>query len=158
MFPAVALFTEGASKLLGMGSMALTTLAPAQIFHAHLFLQMLLKTCLVGKLSEAVGTLERAVMAVVGCLGVIVQKPLLGEVLAAVIADKRAFAGVYSIVDVEVGLASVSFGADATDKRFFTRVHSDVLLQGVVVIAGLVAERAHEVRRAGVGGHVRPQG
>ena len=39
-----------------------------------------------------------------------------------------------------------------------TCMHTHVLLQGVVVIAGLLTDGAHEVGGLGVGGHVGPQG
>jgi len=140
-----------------VGSVTLSTLTPVQVLDTHLLLQVLLQACLVSELTEAVGTLEGSVVTVVGRLRVVVQKPLLSEVLAAVSADEGSFSGVDPVVDVEVGLAGIGLGADCTDERFFTRVHADVLLQRVVVVARLVTEWAHEVGGPGVGCHVRAQ-
>ncbi len=157
LFPAVTLFTERTSKLLGVGSMTLSTLTPVQVFDAHLFLQVLLQARLVSELTKTVGTLERSVVTVVGRLRMIVEKPLLGKVLAAIGANEGPLTGVNTVVNVEVGFAGVGLGADRTNKRFFTGVHTDVLLQRVVVVAGLVTERTHEVGGPGVGRHVRAQ-
>jgi hypothetical protein len=158
LLPAVALFAEWASKLLGVGPVTLTTLTPIQVLDAHLLLEVLLEARLVGELPEAVGTLERPVLPVVGRLGVVVEEPLFGEVLAAVQTHKRTFPGVDAVVNVEVRFPGVAFRADGADERFFAGVHADVFLQRVVVVARLVAQRAHEVRRSRVRRHVRPEG
>ena len=145
MLPAVALLTKGAGKLLGMSPVTLSTLTPVQVLDAHLLLQVLLQARLVSKLAEAVGTLERSVLAVVGRLSVIVEKSFFGEILSAIGADKRTLAGVDSVVNVEMRFSSIRLRADGADERLFTGVHPDVFFQRVVVVAGLVAERAHEV-------------
>ena len=46
---------------------------------------------------------------------------------------------------VEVGLSGISLGANGAHKRFLTSVHPDMLLQAVVVIAGLFTQRTHKV-------------
>ncbi len=88
----------------------------------------------------------------------VVEKPLLGEVLAALVADERPLSGVHPVVHVEVGLPGVGLRADGADERLLAGVHADVLLQRVVVVAGLVAHRTHEVGGARVGGHVGAEG
>jgi len=155
LLPAVALVAEGAGELLGVSSVALTTLTPVQVLDAHLLLEVLLEAGLVGELPEAVGALQGPVLAVMRRLSVVIQEPLLGEVLSAVEADERALPSVDSVVDVQVGLPRVGLGADGADERLFSRVHPDVLLKRVVVVASLVAKRAHEIRRTRVRRHVR---
>ena len=61
-------------------------------------------------------------------------------------------------MNVKVRLPGVGFGADVADVGLLPSVHPDVFDQGVVVVAGLVADGAHVVGDAGVGGHVGPQG
>ena len=58
-------------------------------------------------------------------------------------------------MNVEVGLSGVSLGANGAHKRFLTSVHADMLLQAIVVIAGLFAQRTHKVGGLGVRGQVR---
>ena len=55
-----------------------------------------------------------------------------------------------AIVNVEVGLAGIGLGANGADKGLLPCMHADVLLQAVVVVARLFAQRAHEVRGLGV--------
>ena len=167
LFPAVALFAEGTSKLLGMNASLVRAAAHAgrasaaacamacvltsvQILGAHLLLEMLFQTGLVCKFAKAIGAFERPIVATVGSLHVIVEEPFLREVFATGHADKRPFAGMNAIVNVEVGLAGVGLGANGADEGFLAGVHADVLLQAVVVVARLFAQRAHEVRGLGV--------
>ena len=111
----------------------LTTLTSpsGQILDAHLLLEVLLQTRLVGKLPVAVGALEGAVEPAMRRLDVVVEEPLLGKVLAAVDADKGAFPRVHPVVDVQVGLARVGLGADGADEGLLAGVHPDVLHQAV---------------------------
>ena len=60
------------------------------------------------------------------------------------------------VVHVQVGLAGVGLGADGADEGLLARVHPDVLLEAVVVIARLLTQRAHEVGGLCVSGQVRP--
>ena len=125
-----------------------------EIFGAHLFLEMLFQTGLVGKFSKAIGAFERTVITTVRCLHVIVEEPFFREIFATGHTNKGPFTGVDAVVNVQVGLAGVGLGADGADERLLARVHPDVLLKAVVVIAGLLAQRAHEVGGLGVRGHV----
>jgi hypothetical protein len=128
--------------LLGVDSMAsgsAASLASIEILLAHLFLEVLLKAGFVSKLSVAVGALEGAIVTTVGCLHVVVQEPLLGEVLATGDANKRPLPGVHPVVHVEVALAGVCLGADGADKGLLPGVHPDVFLEAVVVVARLLA-------------------
>ena len=69
---------------------------------AHLLLQVLLQAGLVRKFPTTVWTLERPVNSIVSCLEMIIEEPLLREVLVAVDADKRSLTGVNPIVDIQV--------------------------------------------------------
>ena len=69
---------------------------------AHLLLQVLLQAGLVRKFPTTVWTLERPVNSIVSCLEMVVEEPLLREVLVAVDADKRSLASVNPIVDIQV--------------------------------------------------------
>ena len=158
MLPAVTLVAERTRELLGVDTSGGGALSSGQVLDAHLFLQMLFEASLVSEFSVAVGALERSIHSTMSRLDVVVQEPLLRKVFSAVPADKRPFSGVDSVVDVQVGLARVSFRADATDEGFFARVHPYVLLQRVVVIASLLTDGAHEVGLLGVGRHVSPEG
>lgn len=64
---------------------------------------MLLETGLVSELPKAVGTLQRPVTPGVGGLHVIVQEPLLGEVLATIDAHEGTLARVHAVVHVLEG-------------------------------------------------------
>ena len=177
LFPAVALFAERTSKLLSMnaGAAALTRtrasnltagtsaaaaasaagLTSIEIFGAHLFLQMLFQTCLISKFAKAIGAFEGSIIAAMGRLHVIVEEPFFREVFATGHTNKGPLTGMDAVVNVQVGLAGVGLGADGADEGLLARVHPDVLLQAVVVIAGLLAQRAHEVGGLGMRGHVR---
>ena len=175
LFPAVALFAERTSKLLSMnaGAAALTRtrasnltagplaataaagLTSIEIFGAHLFLQMLFQTCFVSKFPKAIGAFKGSIIAAMCCLHVIVEEPFFREIFATGHTNKGPFTGMDAVVNVQVGLAGVGLGADGADERLLARVHPDVLLKAVVVIAGLLAQRAHEVGGLGVRGHVR---
>ena len=180
LFPAVALFAERTSKLLSMnaGAAALTRtrasdltagtsaaaaaatasaagLTSIEIFGAHLFLQMLFQTCLVSKFAKAIGAFEGSIITAMGRLHVIVEEPFFREVFATGHTNKGPLTGMDAVVNVQVGLAGVGLGADGADEGLLARVHPDVLLQAVVVIAGLLAQRAHEVGGLGMRGHVR---
>ena len=179
LFPAVALFAERTSKLLGMnaGAAALTRtrasnltagtssagatagaaagLTSIEIFGAHLFLEMLFQTCLVSKFAKAIGAFEGSIIAAMGRLHVIVEEPFFREVFATGHTNKGPLTGMDAVVNVQVGLAGVGLGADGADEGLLASVHPDVLLQAVVVIAGLLAQRAHEVGGLGMRGHVR---
>ena len=61
-------------------------------------------------------------------------------------------------MNAEVRLPGVGLGADRAHKGLLSGVAANVLNQRVVVVAGLVADGAHEVGRLGVGGHVGPKG
>jgi hypothetical protein len=178
LFPAVALFAERTSKLLSMnaGAAALTRtrasnltagtsaaaatasaagLTSIEIFGAHLFLQMLFQTCLVSKFAKAIGAFEGSIISAMGRLHVIVEEPFFRKVFATGHTNKGPLTGMDAVVNVQVGLAGVGLGADGADEGLLARVHPDVLLQAVVVIAGLLAQRAHEVGGLGMRGHVR---
>ena len=85
----------------------------------------------------------------------VIEEALLSEILAAVNTNKGPFAGMDTVVDIEVGFSCVSFGADCADEWLFSSVDSDVFLQRIVVIACFFADWTHEIGRLGVGGHVR---
>ena len=97
LLPAVALFTEGALVLFGVGIGWVSVLPPVDVFGAHLFLKVLLQAGLVCKLSEAVGALEWSIMASVGCLHVVIQEPFLCEVFAAIDTDEGPLSSVNPI-------------------------------------------------------------
>jgi hypothetical protein len=178
LFPAVALFAERTSKLLGMntGAAALTRtrasnmiagtsaaasaaaatgLTSIEIFGAHLLFQMLFQTGLVSKFAKAIGAFEGSIIAAMCCLHMIVEEPFFREIFATGHTNKGPLPGMDAVVHVQVGLAGVGLGAYGADERLLARVHPDVLLQAVVVIAGLLAQRAHEVGGLGMRGHVR---
>ena len=126
---------------------------PVDVLDAHLFLEVLLEAGLVGELPEAVGALERHALATPGAptapsgtssvcgLQVVVEEALLGKVLPAVRADKGPLPGVHPVVDVEVALARVRLGAHRAHERLLASVRAQVLLQRVVVVARLGAEK-----------------
>lgn len=91
-------------------------------------------------------------------LHMIIEKSFLGKILSALVTYERPLSGVDPVVNVEVRLSGVGLGADGADKRLLAGVHADVLFQRVVIVARLVAHRAHEVRRSRVGGHVSSEG
>jgi hypothetical protein len=177
LFPAVALFAERTSKLLSMNAAALTRtrasnltagtssagatagaaagLTSIEIFGAHLFLQMLFQTCLVSKFAKAIGAFEGSVIAAMCRLHMVVEEPFFREVFATGHTNKGPLTGMDAVVNIQVGLAGVGLGADGADEGLLASVHPDVLLQAVVVIAGLLAQRAHEVGGLGMRGHVR---
>ena len=181
LFPAVALFAERTSKLLGMNAgaaaaaltrtraasnltaasgqtsaaaTAAARLTSIKIFGAHLLLQMLFQTCLVSKFPKAIGAFEGTVITTMGRLHMIIEEPFFREIFATGHTNKGPLTGMDAVVNVQVGLAGVGLGADGADEGLLARVHPDVLLQAVVVIAGLLAQRAHEVGGLGVRGHV----
>ena len=90
-----------------------------------------------------------------GSLHVIVEEPFFREVFATGHANKGPLTGMDPVVNVQVGLSGVGLGADGADEGLLPRVHPDVLLQAVVVIAGLLAQWTHEVGGLGMRGHVR---
>ena len=124
---------------------------PVDVLDAHLFLEVLLEAGLVGELPEAVGALERHALATPGAapsgtssvcgLQVVIEEALLGKVLAAVRADEGPLPGVHPVVDVEVALARVRLGAHRAHERLLASVRAQVLLQRVVVVARLGAEK-----------------
>ena len=81
---------------------------------------MLLQTGLVGKLPSTVGTLEGAVQSIVGCLEMVVEKPLLCEVFVAPLANKRPLTSMDSVVHIQMGFSSIGLLTDAAYKRLFT--------------------------------------
>ena len=89
-----------------------------------------------------------------GRLHMIVEEPFFREVFATGHANKGPLTGMDPVVNVQVGLSGVGLGADGADEGLLPRVHPDVLLQAVVVIAGLLAQWTHEVGRLGMRGHV----
>ena len=90
-----------------------------------------------------------------GRLHVIVEEPFFREVFATGHTNKGPLTGMDPVVNVQVGLAGVGLGADGADEGLLARVHPDMLLQAVVVIAGLLAQWTHEVGGLGMRGHVR---
>ena len=84
---------------------------------AHLLLQVLLQAGLVRKFPATVWTLEWSVNSIVSCLEMVVEEPLLREVLVAVDADKRPLSRVNSVVHVEVRLPRVGLLANCAYKR-----------------------------------------
>jgi hypothetical protein len=77
----------------------------------------------------------------------IIQKPFFSKVLATIYANERTLTSMDAIVNTEMRFSSISLITNGADKRLFSGVHSDVLLQGVVVVARLFAYRTHEIRR-----------
>jgi len=159
LFPAVALFAERTSKLLSMnaGAAALTRtrasnmtagplaataaagLTSIEIFGAHLFLQMLFQTCLVSKFPKAIGAFEGSIIPAMCRLHMIVEEPFFREIFATGHTNKGPLTGMDPVVNVQVGLAGVGLSAYGADEGLLARMHPDVLLQAVVVIAGLLA-------------------
>ena len=82
-------------------------MAPLDVPLAHLLLQVLLQTGLVGKFARTVWTFERPVCSIVSRLEMVIEESLLSEILIATLTDERPLSGVNPVVDVEMRFSSV---------------------------------------------------
>ena len=95
----------------------------------------------------------------------VIEEPLLSEILVTSLTDERPLSGVNPVVDVKVRFPGVGFLTNCAYERFLaykqsnkewvysglsfvvkcTCVHAHVFLQRVVIITSLFAHPAHEV-------------
>ena len=126
LFPAVGLITEGALELLGHGPVGRAAAGPLDVPLAHLLLEMLLETSFVGKLSGAVWTLERPVRPIVRGLEMVIEEPLLSEILVAALTHEWSLPGVNPVVNIKMRFPSVGFLTNRANERFLAYIKNNV--------------------------------
>ena len=83
---------------------------------------MLLETSFVCELSGAVWTLERPVRPIVRGLEMVIEEPLLSEILVAALTHERSLSGVNPIVNIKMRFPSVGFLTNRANERFLAYI------------------------------------
>ena len=75
----------------------------------------------------------------------VIEEPLLGEILVTSLTDERPLSTVNTVVDVKMRFPGVSLLTNCAYEGFLACVHAHVLLQRVVIVASFFAHWAHKV-------------